>query len=115
VTRAYFDGSATKNESYASFGVHFPELPVTEHRRDIKSRILGHQTIARAEALGILAALLASRRDTNCHAVGRRCRRESGRGSADRRHVGRVRLDSGSSIARPQASVVQCGVTGSAC
>jgi hypothetical protein len=51
----------------------------------------------------------------NCHAVGRRCRRESGRGSADRRHVGRVRLDSVSCIARPQASVVQCDVTGSVC
>jgi hypothetical protein len=51
----------------------------------------------------------------NCHAVGCRCRRESGRGSADRRHVGRVRLGSVSSIARPQASVVQCDVTGSVC
>jgi hypothetical protein len=51
----------------------------------------------------------------SCHAVGRRCRRESGRGSADLRHVGRVRLGSVSSIARPQASVVQCDVTGSVC
>jgi hypothetical protein len=50
-----------------------------------------------------------------CHAVERRCRRELGRGSADRRHVGRVRLDSVSSIARPQASVVQCDVTGLVC
>jgi hypothetical protein len=49
----------------------------------------------------------------SCHAVGRRCRRELRRGSADRRHVGRVRLGSVSSIARPQASVVQCDVTGS--
>jgi ribonuclease HI len=38
---------------------------VTDHQRNIQSRILGHQTIARAEALGILAALLASRRDTD--------------------------------------------------
>jgi hypothetical protein len=51
----------------------------------------------------------------SCHAVGRRCCRELGCGSADRRHVGRVRLDSVSSIARPQASVVQCDVTGSVC
>jgi hypothetical protein len=51
----------------------------------------------------------------NCHAVGRQCRRELGRGSADRRHVGRVRLGSASSIERPQASVVQCDVTGSVC
>jgi ribonuclease HI len=65
VTRAYSDGSATKNESCAGFGVHFPELPVPDHRRNIQSRIPGHQTNARAEALGILAALLASRRDTD--------------------------------------------------
>jgi ribonuclease HI len=65
VTRAYSDGSATKIESCAGFGVHFPELPVTDHRRNIQSRIPGHQTIARAEALGILAALLASRSDTD--------------------------------------------------
>jgi hypothetical protein len=51
----------------------------------------------------------------SCHAVARQCRRESGRGSADRRHVGRVRLNSVSSIARHQASVVQCDVTGSVC
>jgi hypothetical protein len=51
----------------------------------------------------------------SCRAVRRRCRRKSGRGSADCRHVGRVRLDSVSSIARPQASVVQCDVTGSVC
>jgi hypothetical protein len=31
VTRAYSDGSATKNESCAGFEVHFPELPVTDH------------------------------------------------------------------------------------
>jgi hypothetical protein len=59
---------------------------------------------------------MQSRHDKDlCHAVGRRCRRELGRGSADRRHVGRVRLDSVSSIARPQASVVQCDVIGSVC
>jgi hypothetical protein len=51
----------------------------------------------------------------SCHAVERRCRRELGRGSADRRHVGWVRLGSVSSIARPQASVVQCDVTRSIC
>jgi ribonuclease HI len=65
VTRAYSDGSATKNELCAGFGVHFPELPVTDHRRNIQSRIPGHQTNARAEALGIIAALLASCRDTD--------------------------------------------------
>jgi hypothetical protein len=36
VTRAYSDGSATKNESCAGFGVHFPQLPVTDHRRNIQ-------------------------------------------------------------------------------
>jgi hypothetical protein len=51
----------------------------------------------------------------SCHAVGRRCRRELGRESADRHHVGRVRLGSVSSIARPQASVVQCDVTMQKC
>jgi hypothetical protein len=51
----------------------------------------------------------------SCHAVGRRCHRESGRGGADRCHVGRVRLDNVLSIARPQVSVVQCDVTGSVC
>jgi hypothetical protein len=51
----------------------------------------------------------------SCHAIGRRCRRKSGRGSVDRRHVGRVRLGSVSSIARPQTSVVQCDVTESVC
>jgi hypothetical protein len=51
----------------------------------------------------------------SCHTVGRLCRRELGCGSAGRRHVGRVRLGSVLSIARPQASVVQCDVTGSVC
>jgi hypothetical protein len=53
--------------------------------------------------------------ETIVMAQGRRCRRELGRGSVDCRHVGRVRLGSVSSIARPQASVVQCDVTGSVC
>jgi hypothetical protein len=51
----------------------------------------------------------------SCHAVGRRCRRESGRRSADHRHVSRVRLGSVLSIASPQASVVQYDVNGSVC
>jgi hypothetical protein len=51
----------------------------------------------------------------SCHAIEHRCRRESGRGSADRRHVGRVRLGNVSSIAWPQTSVVQCDVTESVC
>ena len=61
VTIAYPDGSATTDNTRAGFGIHFPENPTA----DIVSRIPGHQTIARAEAYGILASLLVTRLDTN--------------------------------------------------
>lgn len=51
ITAAFPDGNATKDTTRAGFGVHFPEDPAS----DMVSRIPGHQTIARAEAYGVLA------------------------------------------------------------
>ena len=61
ITEAYPDGSATKDNTRAGFGVHFPDHPSL----DLVSRIPGHQTIARAEAYGVLATLMVTRLDTN--------------------------------------------------
>lgn len=61
ITEAFPDGSATKDNTRAGFGVHFPENPAL----DMVSRILGHQTIARAEAYGVLAVLMVTRLYSN--------------------------------------------------
>jgi ribonuclease HI len=62
VTVAYTDGSASKDKTRAGFSVIFPELPDRKTNR-VKSRIPGNQTIARAEAFGVLAAILMAERD----------------------------------------------------
>ena len=60
-TLAYPDGSATKDNTRAGFGIYFPEFP----NRSLVSRIPGHQTIARAEAYGVLTSLLVASLNTN--------------------------------------------------
>jgi ribonuclease HI len=53
-TAAYTDGSACKDGTRAGFGINFSRVPTC----NVKSRISGHQTIARAEAYGVLTALM---------------------------------------------------------
>jgi ribonuclease HI len=53
-TVAYTDGSACKDGTRAGFGINFSGLTTC----NVKSRIPGHQTIARAEAYGVLTALV---------------------------------------------------------
>jgi ribonuclease HI len=53
-TVAYTDGSACKDGTRAGFGINFSGLPTC----NVKSRTPGHQTIARAEAYGVLTALI---------------------------------------------------------
>jgi ribonuclease HI len=62
VTVAYTDGSASKDKSRAGFGIIFPELP-DRKTNIVKSRIPGNQTIARAEAFGVVAAILMAKGD----------------------------------------------------
>jgi hypothetical protein len=63
VTVAYPDGSALRDGSKAGFGVYFPELNKQPDFKGIASRIPGDPTIARAEAFGVLAALLLTKPD----------------------------------------------------
>jgi ribonuclease HI len=58
-TAAYTDGSACKDETCAGFGINFSGVPICNE----KLRILGHQTIARAEAYGVLTALMMVQRN----------------------------------------------------
>jgi ribonuclease HI len=60
-TDAYTDGSATKDGTRAGFGINFSGQPTC----NVKSRIPGHQTIARAEAYGVLTALMMVRSNIN--------------------------------------------------
>jgi ribonuclease HI len=62
VTVAYTDGSASKDKTRAGFSVIFQKLP-DRNTNIVKSRILGNQTIARAEAFGVLTAILMAERD----------------------------------------------------
>lgn len=61
ITVAYPDGSASKDGCKAGFAVYFPELDTQPDLGGIASRIPGDQTIARAEAFGVLAALLLAK------------------------------------------------------
>jgi ribonuclease HI len=62
---AYPDGSADKGSTKAGFGVYFPDLDANNAFKTMSTRIPGHQTIARAEGFGILAALLLVRQDSD--------------------------------------------------
>jgi hypothetical protein len=62
VTVAYTDGSASKDKTRVWLQRYFPRTPRAQYEYS-QIRIPGNQTIARAEAFGVLAAILMAERD----------------------------------------------------